>query len=98
MPHRADGSGLRGGVGIELVALPGSSPDLNPTERLWEGMREEVTRGHCHASLTALAGGLPGVRGENRCLRDRRRGPALADARPRPGARGETPGRNVILV
>ena len=41
-------------LGIESVALPGYSPDLNPIERLWDWMREEVTRGHCHASLAAL--------------------------------------------
>ncbi len=41
-------------LGIELVALPGYSPDLNPIERLWDWMREEVTRGHCHESLGAL--------------------------------------------
>ena len=43
-------------LGIELVNLPGYSPDLNPIERLWDWMREEVTRGHCHASLAALRG------------------------------------------
>jgi DDE superfamily endonuclease len=42
------------GRGIKLVALPGYSPDLNPIERLWDGMREEVTRGHCHSSLAGL--------------------------------------------
>jgi transposase len=41
-------------LGIELVFLPGYSPDLNPIERLWDWMREEVTRGHCHVSLKAL--------------------------------------------
>jgi len=41
-------------LGIELVALPGYSPDLNPIERLWDWMRQEVTRGHCHADLKAL--------------------------------------------
>jgi hypothetical protein len=41
-------------LGIELVALPGYSPDLNPIERRWDWMREEVTRGHCHASLAAM--------------------------------------------
>jgi hypothetical protein len=41
-------------LGIELVALPGYSPDLNPIERLWDWMRDEVTRGHCHSSLKAL--------------------------------------------
>jgi transposase len=41
-------------LGIELVALPTYSPDLNPIEGLWAWMREEVTRGHCHASVKAL--------------------------------------------
>ena len=41
-------------LGIELVALPGYSPDLNPIERLWDWMRDEVTRGHCHSSLKSL--------------------------------------------
>jgi transposase len=40
--------------GLKLVALPGYSPDLNPIERLWDWMREEVTRGHCHISLATL--------------------------------------------
>jgi hypothetical protein len=41
-------------LGIELVYLPGYSPDLNPIERLWNWMREEVTRGYCHGSLDEL--------------------------------------------
>jgi hypothetical protein len=41
-------------LGLELVFLPGYSPDLNPIERLWDWMREEVTRGHGHVSLKAL--------------------------------------------
>jgi hypothetical protein len=41
-------------LGIELVYLPGYSPDLNPIERLWGWLREEVTRGHCHGSVTEL--------------------------------------------
>jgi transposase len=41
-------------LGIELVFLPGYSPDPNPIERLWDRMRDEVTRGHCHVSLRAL--------------------------------------------
>ena len=39
---------------IELVFLPGYSPDLNPIERLWDWMRQEVTRGHCHPSVAVL--------------------------------------------
>ena len=41
-------------LGIELVYLPGYSPDLNPLERLWGWLREEVTRGHCHGSVAEL--------------------------------------------
>jgi transposase len=41
-------------LGIAVVNLPGYSPDLNPIERLWDWMREEVTRGHCHPSVPAL--------------------------------------------
>lgn len=40
--------------GIELIYLPGYSPDLNPIERLWDWMRHEVTRGHCHGSVAEL--------------------------------------------
>jgi transposase len=41
-------------LGIEVVNLPGYSPDRNPSERLWDWMREEVTRGFCHASVPQL--------------------------------------------
>ena len=40
--------------GIELVFLPGYSPDLNPIERLWGRLRQEVTRGFCHGSVAQL--------------------------------------------
>jgi hypothetical protein len=41
-------------LGIELVYLPGYSPDLNPIERLWDWLRQEVTRGYCHGSVVDL--------------------------------------------
>ena len=41
-------------LGITIVKLPGYSPDLNPIERLWDWMREEVTRGFCHQSVAEL--------------------------------------------
>ena len=41
-------------LNIELVALPGYSPDLNPIEGLWKWMREEVTQLHCYPTLKAL--------------------------------------------
>jgi transposase len=41
-------------LGIELLPLPGYSPDLNPIEGLWKWMRKEVTQLCCHPSLKAL--------------------------------------------
>jgi len=41
-------------LNIELIALPGYSPDLNPIEGLWKWMREEVTQFHCYPTLKAL--------------------------------------------
>jgi transposase len=41
-------------LGIELVALPGYSPDLNPIEGLWKWMREEVTQLTCYESIAKL--------------------------------------------
>lgn len=41
-------------LGIELVRLPGYSPDLNPIEGLWKWMREEVTQLCCYPSMRAL--------------------------------------------
>jgi transposase len=39
---------------IELMPLPGYSPDLMPVEALWRWLREDVTYHHCHASLDDL--------------------------------------------
>ena len=41
-------------LGIVVVNLTGYSPDLNPIERLWDWMREDVTRGFCHGSVAQL--------------------------------------------
>ena len=41
-------------LGFTLMTLPAYSPDLNPIEGLWKGMREEVTRNFCHASMRHL--------------------------------------------
>jgi hypothetical protein len=41
-------------LGLELVPLPGYSPDLNPIEVLWKWMREEVTYAYCQPSRDAL--------------------------------------------
>ena len=39
---------------IELVPLPGYSPDLMPVEALWRWLREEVTYHHCHPTSDDL--------------------------------------------
>lgn len=41
-------------LGIDLVPLPGYSPDLNPIEGLWKWMREEVTQLHAYPTMRAL--------------------------------------------
>ena len=41
-------------MGIQLLPLPGYSPDLMPVEALWRWLREDVTYHHCHASLDDL--------------------------------------------
>ena len=41
-------------LGLELIVLPPYSPDLNPIEGLWKWLRESVTQGRCHDSLTGL--------------------------------------------
>lgn len=41
-------------LGIELIPLPGYSPDLNPIEGLWKWMREDVTQLCCHSSMRGL--------------------------------------------
>jgi len=62
-------------LGIELVFLPGYSPDLNPIERLWDWMRDEVTRGHCHGSLKVLRVAcqefIAGINGDAEAVVDR---------------------------
>jgi transposase len=35
-------------LGIQVMALPGYSPDLMPVEALWKWLREEVTQNRCH--------------------------------------------------
>ena len=39
---------------IELVPLPGYSPDFMPVEALWRWLREDVTYHHCHATAEDL--------------------------------------------
>lgn len=41
-------------LGLQILPLPGYSPDLNPIEGLWKWMREAVTQLYCHTSLDEL--------------------------------------------
>jgi transposase len=41
-------------LGIELIPLPGYSPDFMPVEALWRWFREEVTYNHCHVTRSDL--------------------------------------------
>lgn len=41
-------------LGMQVIQLPGYSPDLNPIEGLWKWIREEVTQHFCHPSLHDL--------------------------------------------
>jgi transposase len=50
-PVREAAAALR----IELVPLPGYSPDLMPVEALWRWLREDVTYHHCHPTTADLS-------------------------------------------
>jgi transposase len=53
--HRANAVGeVASALRIDLVPLPGYSPDLMPVEALWRWLREDVTYHHCHASAQDL--------------------------------------------
>ncbi len=41
-------------LGLEIIQLPGYSPDLNPIEGLWQWMREDVTQHYCHSTMRDL--------------------------------------------
>ena len=85
-------------LGIELVFLPGYSPDLNPIERLWGWMRQEVTRGHCHGSVAELTAAcqafIAAVNQDPVAVVDRLWPVFELD----PGVQGETPDLILILV
>jgi len=41
-------------LGLELICISTYSPDLNPIEGLWKGMREEVTQHQCYETMREL--------------------------------------------
>jgi transposase len=41
-------------LNIEIVPLPGYSPDLMPVEALWRWLREDLTYHHCHTTADDL--------------------------------------------
>ena len=52
--HRAGTVRGAAALRIELMPLPGYSPDLMPVEALWRWLREDVTYHHCHTSADDL--------------------------------------------
>jgi transposase len=42
-------------LNIDLVPLPGYSPDFMPVEALWRWLREDVTYHHCHSTADDLS-------------------------------------------
>lgn len=86
--HRAESVQNRAReLGIELIALPGYSPDLNPIEGLWKWMREDVTQLFCYSWIVRCLQGIHRPHQSEPTGDDR---PALAPIRARPGCR-ETP-------
>ncbi len=54
--HRANSvRDVAAALDIELVPLPGYSPDFMPVEALWRWLREEVTYHHCHSTAEDLS-------------------------------------------
>jgi transposase len=41
-------------VNIEIIRLPGYSPDFMPVEHLWDWFRDDITRNHCHTTRDEL--------------------------------------------
>ena len=53
--HRAAGvRDAAAALGIEIVPLPGYSPDFMPVEALWRWLREDVTYHYCHPTADDL--------------------------------------------
>ena len=42
-------------LNIDLVPLPGYSPDFMPVEALWRWLREDLTYHHCHSTAEDLS-------------------------------------------
>jgi transposase len=40
---------------LEIIFFPTASPDLNPQEHVWKGVRKSVSHNHIEARLTDLA-------------------------------------------
>lgn len=43
-----------GKLGMEIIQLPGYSPDFMPVEELWRWLREEITHFFCHSTQQQL--------------------------------------------
>jgi len=52
-PHRVRDAAAA--VGIEVVFLPFRSPELNPCEDLWRGLKQEIAANRAYPTVDALA-------------------------------------------
>jgi transposase len=53
--HRAAGvRDAAAALGIEIIPVPGYSPDFMPVEALWRWLREDVTDHYCHPTANDL--------------------------------------------
>ena len=75
---------------IQLVPLPGYSPDFMPVEALWRWLREDVTYHQCHASTEDLARRVAALRGNNQSASLRRRRSSLGQGPTRSRGRETT--------
>ena len=70
-PHRVRDAAAA--AGIAVVFLPFRSPELNPCEDLWRGLKQEVAANRAYPSVDALAAQavawLDGMTGEERLRR-----------------------------
>lgn len=56
--------GLAKSLGIELLFLPGYSPNLNLIERLWRFIKRDALYGRYHASFAEFKAAIEGTMGE----------------------------------
>jgi len=62
--HNAAVKALAASLGVELLFLPGYSPNLNLIERLWRFIKREALYGRYHANFADFKAAIEGVIGQ----------------------------------